>query len=95
MTRDELFDEIISKYTLHKHKYNAFVKWDSVKLTQKRLAEIATTLGASAVSALLSNYCKDYKYWNHGMPDLILWSPEKNMAKFSEVKSESDRLSEV
>lgn len=27
------------------------------------------------------------------MPDLIVWSDEK--AKFSEVKSESDRLSEV
>jgi len=29
------------------------------------------------------------------MPDLILWSAEKGTAKFSEVKSESDRLSEV
>jgi hypothetical protein len=48
---------------------------------------------------ILSNYCKDYKYWNHGMPDLILWSQTNDsgqkIAKFSEVKSESDRLSEV
>ena len=29
------------------------------------------------------------------MPDLILWSEEQEKAKFSEVKSESDRLSEV
>ena len=50
-------------------------------------------MGAPAVSKILYNYCKDYKYWNHGMPDLIVWSDEK--AKFSEVKSGSDRLSEV
>jgi len=43
----------------------------------------------------MANYCKDYKYWNHGMPDLILWDPTTGRVKFSEVKSENDRLSEV
>ena len=29
------------------------------------------------------------------MPDLILWDPTTGRVKFSEVKSENDRLSEV
>ena len=29
------------------------------------------------------------------MPDLILWDPSTGRVKFSEVKSENDRLSEV
>ena len=29
------------------------------------------------------------------MPDLILWDPRTGRVKFSEVKSENDRLSEV
>ena len=95
MSKDELAEEINSKWNQHKHKYNALVRWDSVKLTLKRLVQIATTLGARAVSKIVSNYCKDFKYWNHGMPDLILWHEELGRAKFSEVKSESDRLSEV
>jgi hypothetical protein len=44
---------------------------------------------------MMSNYCKDFKYWNHGMPDLILWDTKTQRVKFSEVKSENDRLSEV
>ncbi len=43
----------------------------------------------------MENYCKDFKYWNHGMPDLILWESQTGRVKFSEVKSENDRLSEV
>ena len=66
-----------------------------MRLTPKRLGEISAIIGGPALSKLLRNYCMDYKYWNHGMPDLILWNREKGVAKFSEVKSEGDRLSEV
>ena len=108
MSTDELKAEIAAKYNLHKNKYNALVNWDSTRLTQKRLVEIGSILGGQRISKILENYCKDFKYWNHGMPDLILWSQNTNtkdsklksqlsdkIAKFSEVKSESDRLSEV
>ena len=44
---------------------------------------------------MLENYSKDYKYWNHGMPDLILWDSSRDIVIFSEVKSENDKLSEV
>ena len=33
MSKEELGEEINLKYTLHKHKYNALVRWDSLKLT--------------------------------------------------------------
>jgi fanconi-associated nuclease 1 len=29
------------------------------------------------------------------MPDLFLWNPERKQVKFSEVKSENDRLSDT
>ena len=47
------------------------------------------------MSAILRNYTTDFRFWNHGMPDLILWDQNTNRVKFSEVKSENDRLSEV
>ena len=71
------------------------MNWDSLKLTQKRLSEIGSILGGQCLSKILGNYARDYKYWNHGMPDLILWCKETNRVKFSEVKSENDRLSDV
>ena len=66
-------EEIAASYKKNRHKYNSFVKWDSIKLTQRRITEIACCLGGRQLSLILRNYCKDYKYWNHGMPDLILW----------------------
>ena len=38
MTKDELEDEINRSFAKHKLKYNSLVNWDSLKLTQKRLA---------------------------------------------------------
>jgi hypothetical protein len=71
------------------------VHWDAVKLNKKRLGEIGSVIGGVRLSKILRNYCVDYKHWNHGMPDLILWCKASNRVKFSEVKSENDRLSDV
>lgn len=92
---DQLESEINSRYEQHKNKHNVLVAWDSVKLTGKRLAEIGSILGGNKLSKIMLNYAIDYKFWNHGMPDLILWSKEQEIVKFSEVKSENDRLSDV
>ena len=59
------------------------------------MSEIGGILGGFRLSKILSNYAKDYKYWNHGMPDLILWCKDTGRVKFSEVKSENDHLSDV
>jgi hypothetical protein len=61
-------------YDKHKGKYNGLVNWDSLKLTGKRLGEIAGVLGSKNLSKIMTNYATDYKHWNHGMPDLILWN---------------------
>jgi hypothetical protein len=74
MDRERLAEEITEKYNRHKNKYNALVNWDSTRLTLKRLNEIGTILGGRRLSRILGNYSRDFKYWAHGMPDLILWS---------------------
>ena len=61
---------------MHRNKHNVLVSWDSVKLTAKRLGEIGSILGGERLSKIMKNYAIDYKFWNHGMPDLILWSRE-------------------
>lgn len=95
MDGQQLKQEINTLWERNRNKFNAHVNWDSVRLSMKRLGQIVEILGGKAVSKICENYCKDYKYWNHGMPDLILWSTQLGIVKFSEVKSESDRLSEV
>jgi hypothetical protein len=75
------------------NKFNDFVNWNSSRLTLKKLQQIASLLGGKQLAAILKNYTKQYKFWNHGMPDLILWNAKT--VKFSEVKSETDRLSAV
>ena len=95
MTPKSLSSEIDLAYESNKNKYNNLVSWDSLRLSKRRLCEIASILGGKRLSAMLRNYATDYKSWNHGMPDLILWDLDTNRIKFSEVKSENDRLSEV
>ena len=87
--------ELDKLYETNKNKYNSLVSWDSLRLNKRRLIEIGQVIGGLRLSRLIRNYCIDYKYWNHGMPDLILWDLDTNRVIFSEVKSENDRLSEV
>ena len=85
----------MKRYDFAKGKHNVLVSWDSIRLNQKRLSDIASIIGGERLSKILGNYARDYKYWNHGMPDLILWCKETGRVKFSEVKSENDKLSDV
>lgn len=47
------------------------------------------------VSHILVKYAQDYRNWTHGLPDLFLWNIDTGEAKFVEVKSETDRLSDM
>lgn len=38
---------------------------------------------------------QEYRHRGGGIPDLFLWSAEKNEVRFVEVKSENDRLSDT
>ena len=71
----------------NKNKFNSFVNWDSLIYNKRKLLEIAGLLKGQRVAAILKNYTIDYKFWNHGMPDLVLWDDKTKRIKFSEVKS--------
>ena len=92
MDGEQLKQEVEDQWRLNCNKFNGFVRWDSTRLTLNKIKQIASLLGGERLAAILSNYTQSYKFWNHGMPDLILWN--KNGVKFSEVKSTNDRLSE-
>ena len=66
-----------------------------MEFTKERLGTVARLLGGKRLSAIMGNYCRDYKQWNHGMADLVLWNSSDGRIKWSEVKSENDRLSDV
>lgn len=85
--------EIEKSWDKNLNKFNNLVNWGSLRLHKKRLKELASLIGGERMEAIVRNYTVDYKFWNHGMPDLVLWNQKQ--IKFSEVKSENDRLSEV
>ena len=60
------------------------------------MADIIYCLGSRLVKMFCSFLAKDFKQWRSGMPDLILWKEVGGIgkAKFVEVKSENDTLSE-
>ena len=91
----EIGSEVERVWDKNCNRFNNLVKWDSLRLHKKRLKELANLLGGVRMEAIVRNYTIDYKFWNHGMPDLIVWNPKSRIIKFSEVKSENDRLSEV
>ncbi|CAI2371364.1 unnamed protein product [Moneuplotes crassus] len=95
MTPEELRDEIEILWETHKYKHNCAISWDSISFSKEKLKDIIPCMGGDILAKIVKKYCYDYKNWNHGMPDLLLWNPEEKKIKFSEVKSEFDKLSEV
>ena len=45
MSENDLITLISKNYDENKNKYNFFVSWDSLRLTKKRLCEIASIVG--------------------------------------------------
>jgi fanconi-associated nuclease 1 len=59
------------------------------------LIEIAALFNGQALASICKVLVQDYGSRGGGMPDLFLWHPEQKEVKFSEVKSENDRLSDT
>ncbi|KAF3933919.1 hypothetical protein ABW19_dt0205433 [Dactylella cylindrospora] len=59
------------------------------------ICEVIECLGGEALSVICKVLCQEYQQRNSGMPDLFLWDHDKKKAKFVEVKSENDRLSDT
>ncbi|KAK6340669.1 hypothetical protein TWF696_008994 [Orbilia brochopaga] len=58
------------------------------------VCEIIECLGGEALSVICKVLCQEYQQRSSGMPDLFLWNHSQKKAKFAEVKSENDRLSD-
>jgi fanconi-associated nuclease 1 len=59
------------------------------------LQEIVNLFDSRALAVICKVLAQDYGSRGGGMPDLFLWHPEQMQIKFSEVKSENDRLSDT
>ncbi|KAF2675470.1 hypothetical protein BT63DRAFT_445297 [Microthyrium microscopicum] len=59
------------------------------------LLEISQLFSGYALATICKVFCQEYGTRGGGMPDLFLWHVEKKEIKFSEVKSENDRLSDT
>jgi Fanconi-associated nuclease 1 len=59
------------------------------------LLEISSFFDGHALATICKVFCQEYGTRGGGLPDLFLWHPEKKEVKFSEVKSENDRLSDT
>jgi Fanconi-associated nuclease 1 len=59
------------------------------------LQEIARLFDGQTLAIICKVLAQDYGSRCGGMPDLFLWHPERKEIKFSEVKSENDRLSDT
>ncbi|KAK6544032.1 hypothetical protein TWF694_000746 [Orbilia ellipsospora] len=59
------------------------------------VCEVVECLGGEALSVICKVLCQEYQQRGSGMPDLFLWDYSKKVAKFAEVKSENDRLSDT
>lgn len=59
------------------------------------LVEIVQCFRAEALATVCKVMAQEYQQRGGGIPDLFLWSPEKQEVMFSEVKSENDHLSDT
>ena len=59
------------------------------------LLQIVSCFDGTALATICKVMAQEYRQRGGGMPDLFLWNPERKQVKFSEVKSENDRLSDT
>jgi Fanconi-associated nuclease 1 len=59
------------------------------------LIEIVQCFRGEALATICKVMAQEYQQRGGGIPDLFLWNPEERVVRFSEVKSENDRLSDT
>lgn len=85
-----LFQE---RYSLYQGYLSSYVDWDMVAgWGIGSLREIIGAIDRKALIGLFSILAQDYKYTNHGLPDLLLWKDTQVL--LVEVKSHNDRLAD-
>ena len=68
------------------------VHWDRWQLPE--LLAVAECVGGEGLAAVCRLLAEDHGGWSGGMPDLLLWHPQRRAAVLSEVKGPRDRLSD-
>jgi Fanconi-associated nuclease 1 len=68
------------------------ISWERYNLST--IQSIISCVGGAGIAAVCSLMCEDYSSWTGGMPDLLLWRPDSQSAKLSEVKGPRDTLSD-
>lgn len=86
-----LLDLLCTNYGKYRGLSAIHVVWDAYSMQD--LVEIATGMGAKAISQICRLFSENYKQHTSGMPDLCLWQPELKKTKFAEVKGPGDRVS--
>ncbi|KAJ5134316.1 hypothetical protein N7526_005681 [Penicillium atrosanguineum] len=59
------------------------------------LVEIVQCFRGEALATICKVMAQEYQQRGGGIPDLFLWNPDEQVVRFSEVKSENDRLSDT
>jgi Fanconi-associated nuclease 1 len=57
------------------------------------ICEIARCIGKNVLSCCFELLVSNWFYWSGGLPDLLIWDPQRKKAKFVEVKGPGDSLS--
>ena len=92
-TTEDLYNLFVTEYTKHYKTKSYYVNWEMCeKIGKHNLGCIVKNLGSSAVKSICQVLALDFKNHSSGMPDLILWT--EIQAKFCEVKSHHDKLSD-
>ncbi|EFJ44381.1 hypothetical protein VOLCADRAFT_95362 [Volvox carteri f. nagariensis] len=81
-----------SVWSRHAGTWCRGVHWGRLPLGE--LLQIARCVGGLGLSVVCRRLCEDAGGWRGGMPDLLLWRPERGDAMVSEVKGPRDRLSD-
>ncbi|KAH7623249.1 hypothetical protein Ndes2526B_g01671 [Nannochloris sp. 'desiccata'] len=68
------------------------VNWE--RWSVEELQVVASCVGGPGLAAVCRLLAQDHGGWQGGMPDLLLWHPERQEAKLVEVKGPRDRLSD-
>ncbi|CAI2380430.1 unnamed protein product [Moneuplotes crassus] len=95
MGDEDIEDQINTLWDSYNGTINCIIEWDSIKFSKIKLIDISKCLGGKNISHILLKYAYDWRSWSHGLPDLFLWNIDTKRAKFSEIKSETDRLSDI
>ena len=59
------------------------------------VVEVAGCFRGEALAAICKVFAQEYQQRGGGIPDLVVWDPERSEVAFVEVKSENDRLSDT